>query len=86
MIHTTGTRVVFAEIVVKKPKRLMKPWASSRSTIPMPKWTFASVPMTRNLTLNPPLTSSVKPLSPEYMDIVNQDRQRAYVVYYFEEA
>ena len=25
-------------------------------------------------------------LSPEYMDIVNQDPQRAYVVYYFEEA
>lgn len=86
MIHTTGTRVVFAdsseEAKVAYEALGVKPEHDPNAKMDIckcaddPEFDFES-PFN--------LIGEVS-LSPEYMDIVNQDPQRAYVVYYFEEA
>lgn len=86
MQHTTNTRVIFADSAEDAKAQYLalgvKPDEDPNATLDVCK-----VSEEEDFDLESPfnLIGEVS-LSPEYMDIVRQDADRAYVLYYIEEA
>lgn len=86
MTHTTGTRVVFADSQVEAKKEYealgVQPEHDTQA-----KMDICKCSEEEDFDFDSPfnLIGEVS-LSPEYMELVNKDPQRAYVIYYLEEA
>lgn len=86
MKHTTNTRVVFADSVEEAKEKYLalgvKPDHDANAAMDICKCSEEE-----DFDFESPfnLIGEVS-LSPEYMEAVNQDPQRAYVIYYIEEA
>ncbi|MFP5522363.1 hypothetical protein [Peptococcus simiae] len=86
MTHTTGTRVVFADSQEEAKKEYealcVQPEHDAQA-----KMDICKCSEEEDFDFDSPfnLIGEVS-LSPEYMELVNKDPQRAYVIYYLEEA